>query len=259
MNEPWKIAALGALGGATIALIIVFGAASGGLFSNREATEQTIHDYLLAKPEMLQEMYTALQEKQAKEEEQAALAEIKVTQTAVDKIGVQRYFDPRVAFVTGPADAKHTIVEFFDYNCPYCRASLPAVKKYYEDHQKDTRFAFIEYPIKGDKSVLAARAMLAARRQPGKYIPFHFALMSENNMVDRKMIDETAKKLGLDVDKLHKDMDDPEIAQTIARVALLAKHSKIHGTPTFIFNGRVRPGAVDDKLLAELTKRRQNG
>lgn len=257
MTESWKIAAIGALGGATIALVIVFGASAAGFFPNREVTEQTIHDYLLAKPEMLQEMYTALQEKQATAEEAAAEAEIRASQAAVNRIGTARYFDPGVAFVTGPAGAKHTVVEFFDYNCPYCRASLPAVKKFYERHEKDTRFAFIEYPIKGDKSVLAARAMLAARRQPGKYLPFHFALMSENNVVDRKMIDETAAKLGLDVDKLHKDMDDPEIAQEIARVALLAKHSKIHGTPTFIVNGRIRPGAVDDALLAELIKPRK--
>ena len=55
---------------------------------------------------------------------------------------------PRVAFVTGPADAKNTLVEFYDYDCPYCRASLPAVKKFYDAHKDDTRFSFIEFPIK---------------------------------------------------------------------------------------------------------------
>jgi len=247
MTEQAKTAALGALGGAAIALIIVFAASAIGLFPNRQVTQQAIHDYLLAKPEILQEMADALSEKQAQ-------AEVDATQAAVDKVGVARYLDPRIAFVTGPANAKTTIIEFFDYNCPYCRASLPAVKKFYAKHQNDTRFAFIEFPIKGEASVLATRALLAAQRQPGKYIPFHFALMSERDAVDQQMIDQTAVKLGLNLDQLRKDMNDPKIAQTIARVHLLARRSKINATPTFIINGRVRPGAVDDALLSELTR-----
>lgn len=250
MTEQAKTAALGALGGATIALVIVFAASAIGLFPNREVTQQTIHNYLLAKPEILQEMADALSEKQAQ-------AEVDASQAAVDKVGVSRFLDPRIAFVTGPANAKTTIIELFDYNCPYCRASLPAVKKFYEKHRNDTRFAFIEFPIKGEASVLATRAMLAARRQPGKYIPFHFALMSERDAVDQQMIDQTAERLGLDINQLHRDMDDPEIAQTIARVHLLAKRSKINATPTFIINGKVRPGAVDDELLGQLTKPRK--
>ena len=82
---------------------------------------------------------------------------------------------PRIAFVTGPADAKKTLVEFYDYDCPYCRASLPAVKKFYDAHKNDTRFSFIEFPIKqlhGESAVLAARASLAARRQPDNYMDF---------------------------------------------------------------------------------------
>src|SRR6185312_9856121 len=95
MNEQWKTALIGALGGATISLVIVFGVASMGLFSNRAATEQTVHDYLLAKPELLQQMSDALSDKQA-------MAELAETQLAVDKQGAKAYLDPRVAFVTGP-------------------------------------------------------------------------------------------------------------------------------------------------------------
>ncbi|HEX2593039.1 MAG TPA: DsbA family protein [Rhizomicrobium sp.] len=247
MSDQWKTAALGAFGGATIALVIVFVAASAGFFQNRAVTEETIHDYLMAKPEMLQEMSDALHDKQQQ-------AEVDASQRAVDKQGIAKYFDPGVAFVTGPANAKNTVVEFFDYNCPYCRASLPAMKKFYEKHKNDTRFAFIEFPIKGENSVLATRAMLAARQQPGKYLPFHFALMSEENEVDAAMVGRLAAKLGLDVDKLQKDMNDPKIIQEISRVHLLAERSRINGTPTFIFNGKVRPGAVDEALLAEMTK-----
>ena len=105
------------------------------------------------------------------------------------KIGHAAFFDPAIAFVTGPADAKKTLVEFYDYDCPYCRASLPAVKKFYDAHKNDTRFSFIEFPIKslhGQSAVLAAKASLAARRQPDNYMAFHFALMGEEGAVTER-------------------------------------------------------------------------
>jgi protein-disulfide isomerase len=248
MNGQAKTALLGALGGATIALVIVFGASAMGLFPNRAVTEQTIHDYLLANPELAQQMADAATSRQQAADDAAS-------QAAIDKIGLAAYFDPKVAFVTGPADAKRSVVEFFDYNCPYCRASLPAMKSYYAKHKNDTRFSFIEFPIKGEDSVVATRAMLAARRQPGKYLAFHFALMSNGDAeVDKDVVRETATRLGLDVAKLQADMNDPAIEKQLAASLLLAKRSKIAATPTFIFNGKVRPGAVDSELLAELTK-----
>ncbi len=98
--------------------------------------------------------YQALEEARQKDQQQAALG----------KVGQKAFFDPAIAFVTGPADAKKTLVEFFDYDCPYCRASLPAMTKYYEAHKADTRFSFIEFPIQqlhGPGAVLAAKASLA--------------------------------------------------------------------------------------------------
>ena len=98
------------------------------------------------------------------------------------------FFDPKIAFVTGPADAKKSVVEFYDYNCPYCRASLPAVEKFYEAHKNDTRFSFIEFPIKGPDSIVAAKVALAARNQPDKYLALHFALMGESQPVDEQTV-----------------------------------------------------------------------
>src|SRR5437763_15874436 len=96
---------------------------------------------------------------------------------AVHLLGPKLFFDPRFAFLMGPANAKTTFVEFFDYNCPYCRSSLPSVRKFIANHQKNARFAFIEFPIKGPESTIASRAALAARKQPDKYLAFHFLLM----------------------------------------------------------------------------------
>ena len=150
--------------------------------------------------------------------------------------------------------ARATFVELFDYNCPYCRASLPAVKKYFEAHKNDTRFSFIEFPIKGPNSIVAARASLAARKQPDKYVAFHFALMNEDGIVDEDIVFADAAKVGLDVAKLKADMKDPAIDQAIDIAHKLALRAKVDGTPTFLFNGRVHPGVVSEDDLKDMMK-----
>jgi len=245
MPGNWTTAAIGAAGGAAIALAAVLGLSAAGLFPSRAATERTVHDYLVANPEILVDMTNTLQQQQAE-------ADQKSRQAAIDKIGLKAFFDPKVAFVTGPVNAKGTMVEFFDYNCPYCRASVPAVQKYYDTH-KNTRYAFIEFPIKGEDSVAAAHAAIAARRQPDKYLAFHFALMSEKGMVDQDTVLAVAKKVGLDIKKLAADMNDPAVTAEVNAALKLADAAKIDGTPTFIIDGKIHPGAVDEADLKALT------
>src|ERR1700744_2934614 len=129
---------------------------------------------------------------------------------------MEPFFNTKVAFVTCPANAKKSVVEFYDYNCPYCRASLPAVEKFYQQHKNDTRFSFIEFPIKGPDSIVAARVALAARLQPDKYLPLHFLLMNESDPVNAQMIFADAQKAGLNMTKLKADMQKPEIDEAIA-------------------------------------------
>jgi protein-disulfide isomerase len=245
MKESWKIAAFGGSAGAALALIVTFGAAALGV-APFAADGNAMHAYLLAHPEVIVEMTNKLQAQQDAQQDN-------VRQTAVNKLGMKAYFDPRVAFITGPANARTTIVEFFDYNCPYCRASVPAVKKFYQTH-KDARFAFIEFPIKGPQSTVAARAAMAARKQPGKYLAFHFALMSQDGLVDQNAVYAIAQKNGLDVIKLKADMASPSVDLALAAAHTLAQASGIDGTPAFIVNGRIREGAVTDDDLAQMTK-----
>jgi protein-disulfide isomerase len=245
MKESWKIAALGGSAGAALALIVTFGAAALGVVPI-PADGNAMHAYLLAHPEVIVEMTNKLQAQQDAQQEN-------VRQAAVNKLGLKAYFDPRVAFVTGPANAKTTIVEFFDYNCPYCRASVPAVKKFYQTH-KDVRFAFIEFPIKGPQSTVAARAAMAARKQPDKYLAFHFALMSQDGMIDQNAVYAIAQKAGLDVPRLKTDMASPSVDLALASAHTLAQASGIDGTPAFIVNGRIREGAVTDDDLAQMSK-----
>jgi protein-disulfide isomerase len=241
MTQYIKSAAAGFVG-AVVALAGAFGAAHFGWLPS--ANGSAVRDYLLAHPEILVEASNKLQAQQDASDDSSR-------QTAVNKLGMKAFFNRQVAFVTGPADAKNTIVEFFDYNCPYCRASLPAVKQFYDTH-KDTRFAFIEFPIKGTKSTLAARAAIAAQKQPDKYLPFHFALMSEENMVDEKLVYADAEKAGLDVNKLKADMKSSDVDLTLASTHSLAQAIGVDGTPAFIINGKVREGALDEGVLKQM-------
>jgi len=245
MTQALKIGAVGGLVGAVVALAAALGAAHMGWLP--ATNNAAIHDYLMAHPEVLAEANNKLQDMQDAADDAAR-------QSAVDKIGLKRFFDPRLAFVVGPANARTTIVEFFDYNCPYCRASAPAVRKLYEAHG-NVRFALIEFPIKGPQSTLAARAALAARKQqPDKYLAFHFALMSERSIVDENIVYADAQKVGLDVDRLKVDMRSPDVDYAIAAAHNLAQAVGIDGTPAFIIDGSMREGALDEATLHQLTK-----
>jgi protein-disulfide isomerase len=239
--RDWTSVLAGALGGALLAVVIVFMAAGQGWLPGR-GQDVNIRGYLLSHPELLAEMTDRLQTQQEAADDAKAAA-------AMKKIGMAPFFDPKIAFVTGPADAKKSVVEFYDYNCPYCRASQPALEKFYNRHKNDTRFSFIDFPIKGPDSVMAARVGLAARLQPDKYLALHFALMNERDPVDQAMVLADAKKAGLDMTKLKADMAKPNIDAAIAAGKALAAHAGIDGTPTFIVNGVIRPGAVDDDTL----------
>src|SRR5271155_5135394 len=192
--KDWTGVLAGALGGAALAVAIVFAAASQGMLPGNGGGGN-IRAYLLNHPELVAEMTDRLQKQQEAADEARAAA-------AMKKIGMAPFFDTKVAFVTGPADAKKSVVEFYDYNCPYCRASLPAVEKFYQKHKNDTRFSFIEFPIKGPDSVVAARVALAARLQPDKYLALHFLLMNETDPVNAAMIFTDAQKAGVNMAKL---------------------------------------------------------
>jgi protein-disulfide isomerase len=237
----------GAIGGAALAVAAVLVMAQQGLLP---VNDRQMQAYLMTHPGLAVAMMNRAQ--QIDDLRQQAERD-----AALKKVGQAAFFDPAVAFVTGPADAKKTFVEFYDYDCPYCRASLPAVKKFYEAHRNDTRFSFIEFPIAalhGPSALLAARASLAARRQPAHYIDFHFGLLGEEDSITEDMIFDHAAKAGLDVARLKTDMADPAIQKTLDAGIALAHKTGIDGTPTFILNGRMRPGALDDDALADEMK-----
>ena len=245
MTERMKTAVISGLVGAVAAIAVMLAAIA--LHLVPVATDARLQSYLLNHPKLVVEM-------QAKAEELAA-AEARQEQTAaIQKLGVKTFFDPAVAYVTGPANAKNTVVEFYDYNCAHCRNSAATVKALMASHKADTRFAFIEFPIFGDASTAAARVSIAAHRQGDKFLALHFGLMAESGAVDQNLLLQEAQKSGLDIGKLMTDMNSQDTDKALLTGFRLARTLKFSGTPMFIVNGKVHEGEITDADLKELLK-----
>jgi len=211
---------------------------------NKAQIEQVVHDYLVSHPEILVEVSQKL-------DTQQAAAEDKARSDALFNVGSKALLDPKVAYVTGPADAKVTVAEFFDYRCPHCKASMAAMRHLIDGNSK-VRVAFIERPILTADSVVAAQAAVAARRQGDKYVPFHFALMATTGELPKERILEIAKSVGLDTAKLEKDMADPAVLDSVKASNELANKLHFNGTPTFVINDKIIVGELTDQQLQQL-------
>lgn len=211
--------------------------------SEKGRVEQIVHDYLLAHPEILADMSNRLEVQQ-----QEAVS--KAQDGALKSIGTAALLDPKVAYVAGPANAKVTVAEFFDYRCPHCKASLAAMQHLAAG--KNIRIAFVERPILTPDSLVAAEAAVAARRQGDKYVPFHFALMATAGELPKDRILDIAKSVGLDTARLEKDMADPAVLDSIKASNGLADRLHFDGTPTFVVNDKIIVGELTDAQLQQL-------
>lgn len=212
--------------------------------TGRAQIEQVIRDYLLAHPDIIVEMSNRLDKQQAANDD-------KRRTDALFDVGTKALIDPKVAYVEGPENAKVTVAEFFDYRCPHCKVSLPAMKQLAEKN-KDVRIAYIERPILTPDSVMAARAAVASRRQPGKYVPFHYALMNTSGELPKERILDIAKGVGINVARLEKDMEDPAVIEQVNQSNALADTLHFNGTPTFVINDKIYVGELTTEELQRL-------
>lgn len=201
--------------------------------------ERRIRDYLLAHPEVIGEAVNRLE---ARQRDQAA-----AEGQAVLKSRAAEVFNDPNSPTSGNPQGDVTVVEFFDYNCPYCRCMTPVMIQAERDDPK-LRVVYKEFPILGAGSLFAAKATLAAARQ-GKYVAFHRALYQVRGPVDENKVLETAKTVGLDVDRLKIDMNDPKISALIEKNNELARALKIEGTPGFAIGDKLFSGATDLRSL----------
>ncbi|GIT88650.1 DsbA family protein [Roseobacter sp. OBYS 0001] len=159
--------------------------------------------------------------------------------------------DPN-APVLGNPDGDVTVVEFFDYNCPYCRRVKPHIEALL-DEDPNVRLVYREWPILGDGSVFAARAALAAREQ-GKYEEFHWALMGMQGRAEEASVIQVAQEIGLDIAQLRRDMQAPEIDAHIAASMEMSRQLGFNGTPSFVIGDALVPGVIEADQMIRLTQ-----
>ncbi|MBT1160248.1 DsbA family protein [Aminobacter anthyllidis] len=199
------------------------------------AFDKRVRDYLLANPEVIVEAVQGLEARQRE-------AEANEGQVALSARADEVFRDPDSP-VGGNPQGDVTLVEFFDYNCPYCR-QVVSVMREAESGDPQLRIVYKEFPILGPGSVFAAKAALAAHRQ-GQYTAFHTALMQAKGKVGEATVLQTAAEVGLDTVRLRKDMDDPKVQAAIDRNVALAQSLRINGTPGFVIGDQVLRGATD--------------
>jgi protein-disulfide isomerase len=215
------------------------GQALAGETMSKDEFEQRVRAYVLEHPEVIGEAINRLEARQREQE-------AKQTQAALHSHIDDIFHDPHDP-VGGNLNGDATIVEFFDYNCPYCRLMAPVMIQA-QTADSRLRVVYKEFPILGPNSLFAARAALAANKQ-GKYVEFHRALYQVRGPVDENKVMEVAKSLGLDVARLKADMQEPEIGVLLDRNIKLARVLGINGTPGFAAGDKVFAGATDLKSL----------
>ncbi|BCW89542.1 hypothetical protein sos41_27080 [Alphaproteobacteria bacterium SO-S41] len=216
----------------------------------REDIEKIVRDYLLANPEILNEMIAELQareQKTASEKAQTGIAENK-----------DALFNDGFSYVAGNPNGDVTLVEFFDYRCGYCKKARPEVLGLIEA-DKNVKLIIKELPILSKVSEEAAKAAIAAQNQGGDvYWKFHQAMLSADDL-DSDAIYDIAGGLGLDVDRLKKDMQDPAVEEKIKKTHELAEKLGVDGTPAFIVGDQLVPGYMSQDELKDLVAAHRGG
>ena len=230
-------------------VVALIGAVALGAFAGVKLFDKGVHDYIVHHPEVLMEAQEAWSKKQDEQLAQRAKAVIRARRSEI-------FSDPRDPFV-GPANAKVTVVQFFDYRCPHCKAEaapavLDLIRKY-----PDVKFVFKEWPIFGAPSQSAARAALGTwQAAPGKYLGVYRALMGERD-IDQAAVDRVLQAQGLDAASTEALGATPRTARQMADVERLAVDLNAGGTPAFIIGDTMVPGARMEQVEALIQKGRK--
>jgi protein-disulfide isomerase len=212
-----------------------------------EQIQKVVRDYLSQHPEVIVDALKQYQDKQAAQ--QADKMRATIASLADDLLK-----DPGSP-VGANLEGDVTVVEFFDYQCPYCKTVAPSLAKAAAADGK-VRLVYKEFPILGAVSITAAKAALAAEQQ-GKYVAFHNKLFAQKGRLDDAAIFSIASDVGLDLARLKADMEKPQIKNEIDRNYRLADKLNIQGTPAFVIGQKLLPGAVSvDELAATIKQAR---
>lgn len=221
---------------------IVAAMLSGGLIvlvAGYFAADPLLRAYILNNPDVIIESVQNFDKEQQRE----------IASRAVS-LNYDAIYNDEMSVVAGNPNGDVTLVEFFDYKCGFCKRALPDMVALLRD--ENLRVIYKEYPILGPESVIAAKAALASREQ-GKYLEFHHAMMAWEGEVTRASIMSVAEDVGLDTQRLVRDMENPYISEAIQNNLMLANNLDVSGTPTFVIGSEIIEGAVGmDALQARI-------
>jgi protein-disulfide isomerase len=223
--------------------------AAGGFSPDQtRAIEDIVKNYLVQHPEVLQDAMDALDKRQKEADAEKARTTIKDNKASI--------FDSSHQVVLGNPDGNVTMVEFFDYNCAYCKRALPDMLSLLKT-DPDLKFVLKEFPVLGPGSVEAAHVAVAARMQDPsgkKYIEFHQKLLGGRGPADKARALAVAKDVGFDMARIEKDMNSDEVKDTIDEDMKLADELGVSGTPSYVVGDQVVVGAVGLDELREKIK-----
>jgi protein-disulfide isomerase len=223
------------------------GIASAQSFSEpqRGEIEKIVRDYLLSHPEVLEEVSAELSKRQS-------AAETEKHEAAVAKNAQAIFSSPRGVTI-GNKDGDVTFVEFFDYNCGYCKRAMADMLELMKADPK-LKVVLKEFPVLGPGSVEAAQVAVAVRMQDPtgkKYLDFHQKLLGGKGQADKARAMAAAKEAGVDMAKLDKDLASPEVRATLEENFKLAEDMGMNGTPSYVIGKQVVIGAVGVDNLKE--------
>lgn len=218
----------------------------------KEEIGQLIREYLLTNPELLEEAIAVLRLRREQEE---AIARARAIEDSGELI-----FDSEHQIVLGNPDGAITLVEFFDYNCGYCRRALSDMTALLESND-DLRIVLKEFPILSEGSVEAARIGVAlAKVAPEQYLDFHVEVFMRPGPANAAKALEIARDLGLDVAAIEAAAQDGNVTDNIAEVRELAEMLGISGTPSYVIGQEIIPGAIGfDGLQQRVAAMRECG
>jgi protein-disulfide isomerase len=213
--------------------------------TQRGEIEGIVKAYLIAHPEVIQEVMSEIDKRQAE-------AEAEKHKEGVKQYSKVLFYSPRQVTLGNP-DGDVTMVEFFDYNCGFCRRALADMLNLMKDDPK-LRVVLKEFPVLGPGSVEAAQVAVAVRMQDKdgkKYLEFHQKLLSSHGQADRARALAVAKEVGLDMGRIEKDMASNEVKETIDENLKVAEALGLNGTPSYVIGSDVVVGAVGLTALKE--------
>lgn len=217
---------------------------SGFSDSEERRIETIVREYLLKHPEVIVEAMQELDRKQASADKLRQDKAIAANRAAI--------YDDADSFVAGNPKGDVTIVEFFDYQCGYCKHSFEPLMDTVKN-DGNIRLILKEFPILSPESATASHAAIASMRQ-GKYLEFHKALFHHKGALTDDEIMRVASSVGLDTARLKRDMADPKIGAILKRNYELADALGVKGTPGFIVGGKLIPGALEKDEFAAVVK-----